>query len=265
MTTIGSVTSLPPAPTPQSIEAPPDPELEDASVESTTASAEPAKKQPGVIRNLLSGHFKGVAALRLRINFADQLGALHAAATNNLAGEATASFASEATTTMDDLLTHPGLSGDQQTALAELAEAFLADLAATDGTVTSSTETFDQQLADLRASLEEALAEIEPESPLVQAEGELEVDMITDEVEAPLAEPSTLLADARAAVDYLEAQLAAAIESVVAAPTLLPPLSEPSGNGVAYAKFLAIYEDTAEPVPSDPESVEAIVELDVAV
>ena len=35
----------------------------------------------------------------------------------------------------------------------------------------------------------------------------------------------------------------AAMDDAVAATALLPPLSPPQGNGVAYAKFLAVYND----------------------
>jgi len=199
MIAVGSVTPLPPAPITSPVETPPAADLDDAPVDGLAAAPEPAKKQPGVIRNLLEGHFKGVASLRLRINFADQLGAIQAAA------------------------------------VAELADAFLGDLSATEGTVTSSTDAFDQELADLRAGLDSALAAVEPEAPPAVLDGDLAVDIdpVPDEVQAPPAEPSTLLADALAAVDYLEEQLAAAVESVVSAQPVLPPVTEPSGNGVA--------------------------------
>lgn len=37
------------------------------------AVSDPAEKEPGVLRLLQEGHFRGVAAMRLRINFADAL------------------------------------------------------------------------------------------------------------------------------------------------------------------------------------------------
>lgn len=263
MTTIGSVTSLPPTLTTQVQEPPEAVEAEGvAEVEiEVEGSPESGAKQSGVIRNILAGRFKGVAAIRLQINFADQLGALQAAATAEAAGDATTSFIDDAKEALDGLLANLELSAEQQADLTELAETFLADLAAIDGTVTSSTDEFEQQLDDLRAALEASLAAAGTEPIIVSPDADVEADaeVVPDE---QTVDSSSLLADAEALMAYLEAELAAAIESVDDSPPLLQPLSGPSGAGAAYSKFLSLYE--GEPMPSESGTGEAIARLGVS-
>ena len=57
------------------------------------------------------------------------------------------------------------------------------------------------------------------------------------------------------------------LQSGLTGTSALPPISEPSGNGKAYAKFLAIYESmqagaAVETVPSDAPAPEEVVTVD---
>lgn len=121
--------------------------------------------QRGVIRNLMAGHFQGVADVRLRINFHDELQAL----------------------------TSPPDAG------------------------------------------------VDPDAPATEPMGDLASgEPVSD---APLADAS---------VD------GEATDEEVPAPGLsLPPLSPPRGNGKAYAKFLAIYEElrSGTEAPSEGDDV----------
>ncbi len=265
MSTIGSVTSLPAAVTSHLQKPPNAAEAEGvAGVEiEVEDSPDSGGRPPGVIRNILAGHFKGVAEIRLRLNFADQLGALQAEATAEAAGDATDSFVDGAQEALEGLLANPELSEEQRDDLTALAESFVADLAAIEGTVTSSTDEFEQQLDALRASLEAALAADESEPIVVTLDASVEGDIEAAPAEETV-DASSLLDDAEALMAYLEAELAAAIESVNDRPALLQPLSGSSGAGAAYAKFQAMYQGEPEPMPSESGTGEPFAPLDVS-
>ncbi|MBA7626383.1 hypothetical protein ES703_33831 [subsurface metagenome] len=59
-------------------------------------------------------------------------------------------------------------------------------------------------------------------------------------------------------IDNLQSSFSGAMDDLttaVSAVSMLPPLSEPSGNGVAYDKFLAIYNEMRGIVPETVDSV----------
>lgn len=70
---------------------------------------------------------------------------------------------------------------------------------------------------------------------------------------APAPEPEAAPApDVQGYLDDLEAAFSAAVDELVEAldeVSVLPPLSEPNGNGVAYDKFVAIYNEMRGIVP----------------
>jgi hypothetical protein len=66
-------------------------------------------------------------------------------------------------------------------------------------------------------------------------------------------------------IDELTAAFGTAVDEFISAlnaTSVLPPLSQPSGNGVAYQKFLAIYNDMLGLVggeaPEEPPLLDAI-------
>lgn len=106
----------------------------------TQPTAAPAEKEevPGVIRLLEAGHFKGVADVRLRINFFDQLSERAGARAATSAGEGFDSLVHDVNTKADELL--GGLELDEETQ-AEV------------------TALRDQLDADMQAAVKEATAE----------------------------------------------------------------------------------------------------------
>jgi hypothetical protein len=276
--------------------------------------AVPVAKQPeaapeyegrakGVIRNLMEGHFKGVADVRLRINFHEELTGLEqsrvaeAIAPQNeslqdlaadleelraLAADseelAEAGFGDEVQQLLDRIslfLGEDGLSAEQaQTAAGELREAFdrlsvfLGDLLA------PAEEPVEEAL------LAEAAPAEEPEpaaAPPEEAAGEEPAPAVEEEPllaaapgeepaeEAP-EEPDPFMDTVKAFLDRWSAVLPALVTELqegLAGVATLPPLSEPSGNGGAYAKFVAIYEtlyhQAATPVAEEePYGIEVV-------
>lgn len=168
------------------------------------AEADGDEGQPGVIRNLLSGHYKGVADVRLRINFYDELTALEQGGVAQALAEPSAAL---------------GEMTDQLAGLAELGEDLppevaqaVAGLQEAAAAFTDAGDMGRQEALDLLAGLKEAFGRlieqlqaymqtrpVEPEptgddppaDPLEQAAAaEPPVEVVTgDAVPEPTAEP----------------------------------------------------------------------------
>ncbi len=72
------------------------------AVQTTDSTTETTEEIPGVIQNLMDGHYKGVADVRLRINFNEEIEALEAAQRQAIADEQLALILESITGTEDD-------------------------------------------------------------------------------------------------------------------------------------------------------------------
>ena len=88
--------------------------------------------QRGVIQNLINGHYNGVAAARLQLNFAAEIAALNATASSLASAEAQTDseteFRATVEATVEGLLDSGDLSPDQGTAVQGAYDAFLGAL-----------------------------------------------------------------------------------------------------------------------------------------
>ena len=285
----------------------PDPEPDSQPPELVAAEESPEDDggAHGVLRLLMAGHFKGVADVRLRINFHDQIAAAEAEAAKAATQEAVANLSGTVNAQLDELASSPELTPEQQSAVAQLqdafnqavggaSEAFVAAEGLEGGALTGGLQgAFDS----LMASLEPLLVTAEPEppaaveppaepeppggaeppaEPLAVAEPPAEPEPVAvaeppAEVPEPGAaepppepEPTTdfqaWLQGLREAFEAAMAQLEAALVPV----SLLPELSPPQGRGVAYAKFLAIYNELQAP-PEEAEPAASPEPIDVGV
>ncbi len=256
-------------------------------------------KVPGVIRLLEAGHFKGVADVRLRINFFDELSARAQAAAVPVVERESSELLTAITAKVDELVTALAVDDEVQEAVAGLVEGFNAAVQAavdeatsggaiqTEGLITAIQAAFEVLKERLTELLDASLTEpqppvdrdVTPPDPAVdrsrlssrdtkadraapgepvddrlsatdatritlQSDGDLvrpdepldTPDGATDDPALTLDDAVTLLTDA-----FQEA-LSALLASINQA-AQLPDPSPPSGNGVAYDKFLAIYND----------------------
>ena len=164
----------------------------------------------GVLRLLQEGHFKGVADVRLRINFHDELAGIQAAAVDAAAGEKINAIMGSIGGVVNSFLQENTLTEEQTATVLATKENF----------VQAASATGENPAVDLTAAFEAfitALQNLFAEDSAVNRQGLIE-NLQTTFV-AGMAE----LTDAVSGV------------------SALPPLSEPKGNGVAYDKFLAIY------------------------
>lgn len=203
----------------------------------------------GVLRNLLAGHFKGVADVRLRINFFDELSAAADESAAATASEEVDGLINTVNSQIDKLLSGLEIEQDASDGVAELLAEFGTavdeglDQFSSDGdreafaqVIQSSFDSFVQQLRDLLYPSEQ------PELP--PTDDPDPADKTTDDGTVAALEGDEIPAD-----DPL-GDLISAFSEALASLTLsisisseLPELSEPSGNGIAYDKFLAIYNE----------------------
>lgn len=214
----------------------------------------------GVVRLLLAGHFKGVADVRLRINLYDELVAAESAALQPVALQNTSALSETVDAQIEELVSSGELSDQQVADVAELRDEYHT-------VVSALLEQFSNSgRADVQAllvgvqsafdSLTEALRSV-----LLPADGAdvgpvAEADLTADgapdaqATEVPTASdpgsPAEQQVEVEAFLKALADGFAVALEEVkdsLAAASVLPELTPPNGNGVAYWKFLAIYNE----------------------
>lgn len=176
----------------------------------------------GAVQLLREGHFRGVADVRLRINFAEELQAIQSA------GQSAA---------LKDGI--PALQGELDAAIDAFVEAGGRSEAEVN-TLRAAQETFNGQVADLLVGAEEGSSIAEE----VFAELRTAFEDYLNALTPPREESSegvgntefraTLTAIFETGLGELEAS---------ASESILPELSDPNGNGGAFEKFLEIYRN----------------------
>jgi hypothetical protein len=248
--------------------------------QATTSVEEPQGDQDdgqrGVIRLLQEGHFKGVSDLRLRINFYDEIAGIEAAQVQAVTAENTAAAVGSIGSLIESLLADNGLSEDQATAVSDAQQAFEQAVSDAEDKTLALNNAFAEFLAALQSLFTPPVEpEEEPQPPDAETQGggeESPEGPIEEPPPDPPAEPPQEPAaetgpDWLAFIESLQAAFDAAmndLNSAVSSTSALPPLSEPNGNGVAYEKFLAIYnemrgieapgQDLDQTEPPEPET-----------
>jgi len=235
---------------------------------------EEGEKQRGVIRNLLNGHFKGVADVRLRINFYEELAGLQEHARLDQISEGLNSFKSDATSAFDELLAEKSYDQETKESINELRlqfETTLDELQGSDLDSRSLLESVRAESLALLSALEALLTPLPVEKGMISPETE-EVIEEDEEIETTTPDSADLLVE-DSAVQNIETDLSILFSQFSATLTtsldllqksaetvlVLPELSEPAGNGKAYEKFLAQYQALqagGEPVTDVPEEEE---------
>lgn len=215
----------------------PEGELVEDGVEDTADGG----AEPGVIRLLRAGHFKGVADVRLRINFHDRIAALHAESAAETAEQRRTAASEAVNGEVESLLTSGELSAEQTEAVEGLLDTFTAALQAADGESGESTgvdegdaSTVESVYRELEDGLKELLL---PEQPAEPAAEEETSEGTGGQVAEETATFDDFLSGLREAFQAALSEVGepAGIES------FLPSLSPAEGNGAAYEKFLRTY------------------------
>ena len=250
--------------------------------------------EKGVLRLLQEGHFRGVADVRLRINFHEEL-------TRTSSQNAATELADTVQPLLDELAGKIGILGEEHGLTEQtenLANTFANDVGqlldnAKTGqqSIESSLEdigdAFSSFLTSLRSAFAQESASAEEASGAAnETSGETIEDdpptadaTSTDQASASTADGAAEAGDEsgesgglalnsfESALNELETWFAenlASLKEVAVAGQELPPLSAPQGNGKAYSKFLAIYRDmNAGALGAQSETLSATGDLSV--
>jgi hypothetical protein len=221
-----------------------------------------SEDEQGVIRLLMEGHFKGVSDLRLRINFHDEIAKIEAAQMQAVSGQKMGGVLESVGGIVDSFLADNDLTEEEAASIEEAKNSFLEAVNGADDPADA--------VADAFAAFLELLQALVPPPPLLEPEdvpppddgetdgegGETLVEGGETLVEGgetggeggegePIP-PAESGPDWQGFIDNLQSSFSGAMDDLttaVSAVSALPPLSEPSGNGVAYDKFLAIYNE----------------------
>lgn len=280
-----------PATTPPAGQTEPDdltsPEMNTDPSPTDVASSGSQETEKGVIRLLQEGHFKGVANVRLHINFFEELSASSGALAANTAqastGDLIAVLGDKAREILDGWQLDDETRAQADDLLAQFDSAAQAalDEASTGGKVdtTALTDALRQAFQSLTDQLA-ALAPIPPsdadesgDEPPADADTETVPELTEQVSESPDTtvddagqEPETPAqnADLQSLTQFFETQLNDLLETIREA-SELPPLTSPApGNGKAYGKFLQIYNDlllgstAASPSPQEQDEVDVV-------
>lgn len=245
------------------------PQLTRANV--AEADGEQPDGERGVIRLLQEGHFKGVADVRLRINFYDEISQMETSQTQAAAEEKVSAMLQSVAAVVESFLTENELTEDQTAGLSQAQEDFTQAVNNAENGVDAVATAFETFLQALQSLFSPPAEPQEPPPPQDTAEGTGEETAPPPE-ETPPAEEPPAGPDWQTFVENLQAAFSAGMEELTAAilnVKTLPELSEPNGNGVAYDKFLAIYNqmrgiepagtgealnETEPPEPPPPEA-----------
>lgn len=227
-----------------------------------------ASKAQGVLRLLQEGHFQGVADARLRINFSEEIAALQDTATRHTAEVGSEGLVARADAEISVFLDVNTLDEEAtQEILAAQDVLEIAVQAAREALAETNPPDIFQFINELQVAADEFLATvgeilgivpIAPSQTTIESGTGTEVDAAAPADAATASQPSPLEGFISSLTDSLNTvinELDEALQNI----SVLPPLSEPNGNGVAFDKFAAALTNAA----GSPETGDASESLDI--
>ncbi len=220
----------------------------------------------GVIRLLQEGHFQGVSGLRLQINFHEQLSGITQQSVASTADAGADSILAAVDTVVADFTANneletailDGITAAQQTfneAATALFEEFQSGAIGNAQLLTSLQIAFDDFIASIESLIPAGETEIGEGDPVAPAStNAIEIDGVIPtggdiipldttqgvaEEPVPATEPD-FTAFVQAVGDAFSGALADLELALASAESTVPQISEPNGNGVAFAKFLSV-------------------------
>ena len=235
------------------------------SVNEETTTAENQPKTRGVIRNLLNGHYKGVADVRLRINFHEELAAMEQAELAASAETEIGNLENALRTEIDKLLELPDLTEEKSAGITDTINILYGEIeksAAEFTDIETASAELSKSFDNFIINLNEHFAV--PEEVVIE-----ETAVETELAEQPIvAETDEELPEEPAAFDYdtfitgLKELFVEVLENMklsLSEVSVLPEITEPKGNGAAFEKFMEIYNEMRSGEETEPE--EPMVDL----
>lgn len=215
----------------------------------------------GVLRLLQEGHFKGVADVRLRINFHEAITQRQTAQVKEAAREGVGAVVETVASEVNALIESSELGEDQAAALGDLLSTFAAAAEEAETFFRASNtprledlmsvlqDAFDTLQASVQALFASEEAALDEASPSPAAEGVASADAPADggDVDASGAgiseDDPVLLSDFLSRLAETFTHALEGLHETIQTTDVLPPLSEPNGNGKAYARFVSQYNE----------------------
>jgi len=221
------------------------------------------EKIKGVVRLLQEGNFKGVADVRLRINFFEELSSIEVGEIQKVAGEKIPGVTDSVSVNLEAFLLSNELSEEQVTSISEHMETFTQSVdLMKEGFLNAVQPSKENLISGLNSGFEEFITSLnlvllatEPEplddnssSEDVDTEESIPVNPVGGEndenIESDQAvESKTNFQDFISNLRTTFAESLNELTNVLNESKILPDLSEPNGNGKAFDKFLAIYNN----------------------
>ena len=209
------------------------------------AEAKPSeRKGQGVVGLLQEGHFKGVADVRLRINFHDQLQTM----STQKAGETLEEGSQEIVTNLDAKVQELGGEFDFADQVEGLMTSFKDEANGFIGTIQDGQFDSPAVLDGLRGAFTNLVDSLQAFAPVAAddpGEDAAVVGGTESTVEAGAdsnTEPTEFSLALQSVQEWFEAEVTS-LETTMSDLQAMPPLSEPRGNGVAYSRFVETYNE----------------------
>lgn len=229
-------------------------QIEQAAIPSVESAAEEIESEgKGVLRLLQEGHFKGVADIRLRINFHEQISAMEQEAIEQVAVSGVGELLQTLNGEIGSFLETDDLSPETVSGIRELSSLLNTSIeengSVTSGQLISRLQTSFDEFASGVEALSQPPSVPDEEPPVIEAPVEQTIAVekaAAVEVDSTDAEPiandeiSPLQKFLTDITELFASELHKLEESLLEF-SLLPELSAPQGNGKAYDKFLAEY------------------------
>jgi hypothetical protein len=223
----------------------------------------------GVVRNLLEGHYEGVADLRLRINFHEEIQAIEEQAQLEAAEMGAERIIDAVSTNIDELLESFHLSEEGTNLVKEILASFDESVTMLVGSSSGVASEYPEELETqirmafetMIKSLQSTLVTVEPAKPPEDVPKILTLRTLSYAQELPGESASKMpvnpedlqpssTSEQELMLDAFFGELRESFETslgdllqAVRESEVMPELSEPRGKGVAYKKFLAIYNE----------------------
>ncbi|MFH2036520.1 MAG: hypothetical protein ABIJ45_08970 [Candidatus Zixiibacteriota bacterium] len=251
--------------------------IDEENIDEATSLEDTEIKRKGVIRNLLEGHFKGVADVRLRINFAEEINEIDKQGADLVAVESIKGLSGILDTEIASISSNPEIGEGNSILLSTAYSDFHAEISRLTENVDSKDFNSNYLISNLKSAFTEFVTSANSSSEQV-ADGSLvdegqSVEAVGAVESIAFEEPAVNNTEDTAqeiSADEIYSQLLSGlitlfqneinnIEKEVTSYSSLPPISEPSGNGKAFDKFMAIY-NTFKNNDSDQTEIAPMVE-----
>lgn len=241
------------------------PETQSTPTQPVDQEIEKDETVKGVIRLLQEGHFKGVADIRLRINFSEELNAVENREIQKVIGEKVSAITDKLNTDLETFLSSNNLSEEQTTSISEQMETFTLSVDDLIKENFNSAQSSKEALSSgLSSNFEEFIVSLNP--IFLPAETESTDDNSSSEVvgtEEPVAVtanpvgkendekteskpdegPEAIFQNLSQTLKTTFAESLTELTNALDDIKILPDISEPNGNGKAFDKFLSIYNN----------------------